>query len=373
MTAEQDRADTGTGTDADAGTGTGTDAGPLRRADEALGRRGFTTRRLRLRAAAVLVAIAAGVSGVLLYNLTNALGPDTVCGGAATADQVHAALGSGRISEEKSAGWSPGAYDGTGGTCTAKVSSGLFGGPGRSVSFALALTQDDIAPPTAPDARLFAGGSTGAVLASRAWALLPDGCPKAMRAEVRLLGSDDTTGDHPAGMAALAVAFANAAAGGKGCGGTLPAPSGLSAAVAPQPVDFGNVCGLPGMAPARDEQAGDGYRQTVTAGYAPVWSCELARPTGGSPLAAFTITTDPRITGLDPQDARTEAYGRARWIGSSGENAVATCQGKATYFHLDRKYTTGVSGSGLFPDGQDLWRRFLTAGGKAVGCEPILP
>ncbi|MEV0532028.1 hypothetical protein [Kitasatospora sp. NPDC050463] len=354
--------------------GTGPDAGPLRRADEALSRRGFTTRRLRLRAAAVLVAIAAGVSGVLLYSLTNVLGPDTVCGGAATADEVHAALGPGRISEEKSDGWSPGTYDGTGtGTCTAKVSYGLFGPTGRSASFALALTQDDVAPPTAPDARLFSGGSTGAVLTSHAWALLPDGCPKAMRAEIRLLGSDDTTDDRAEGMAALAVAFADAAAEGKGCGSRLPAPSGLSAAVASQPADLGNVCGLPGMAPARDPKAGDGYRQTVTAGYAPVWSCVLAAPAGGSTVASFTITTDPRVTGLDPQDARTEAYGRARWIGSSGENAVATCQGKPTYFHLDRKYLTGVGGSGLFPDAQDLWRQFLTAGGKAVGCEPVLP
>ncbi|MER6401013.1 hypothetical protein ABT263_33990 [Kitasatospora sp. NPDC001603] len=362
MTAEQDRAD----------GSTERTAGALRRTDEALTRRGFTTRRLRLRAAAVIVAITAAASGVLLYELTNALGPDTVCGGAATADEVHTALGPGRISEEKSDGWSPGAYDRTA-ACRVTVSYGLFGPTGRSAALALALPQDEVTPPTAPEARLFAGGSTGAVLDSRAWALLPDGCPKAMRAEVRLLGSDDTVGGRAAGMAALAVAFANTAAESKGCGGGLPAPSGLSAAATPQPADLGNVCGLPGMAPARDPQAGEGYRQTVTAGFAPVWSCAISSPSGLNTQASFTITTDPRVSALDPQDARTEAYGRARWIGSSGENVVATCQGKSTYFHLDRKYSPGVAGSGLFPDTADLWRQFLVAGGKAVGCEPIIP
>ncbi|MEU1424604.1 hypothetical protein [Kitasatospora sp. NPDC005751] len=362
MTAEQDRAD----------GSTDRTAGALRRTDEALTRRGFTTRRLRLRAAAVIVAITAAASGVLLYELTNVLGPDTVCAGAATADEVHTALGPGRISEEKSDGWSPGAYDRTA-ACRVTVSYGLFGPTGRSAALALALPQDEVTPPTAPEARLFAGGSTGAVLDSRAWALLPDGCPKAMRAEVRLLGSDDTVGGRAAGMAALAVAFANTAAESKGCGGGLPAPSGLSAAATPQPADLGNVCGLPGMAPARDPQAGEGYRQTVTAGFAPVWSCAISSPGGLNTQASFTITTDPRVSALDPQDARTEAYGRARWIGSSGENVVATCQGKSTYFHLDRKYSPGVAGSGLFPDTADLWRQFLVAGGKAVGCEPIIP
>ncbi|MFD0346897.1 hypothetical protein ACFQ0M_14235 [Kitasatospora aburaviensis] len=54
MTSERNRVDEPNGQ-----TGTG----PLRRADDALTRRGFTTRRLRLRAAAVIVVIAAGVSG----------------------------------------------------------------------------------------------------------------------------------------------------------------------------------------------------------------------------------------------------------------------------------------------------------------------
>ncbi|MFJ3792384.1 hypothetical protein [Kitasatospora sp. NPDC090091] len=341
--------------------------------DRALTRRGYTTRRLRLRAAAVIVAIAAGVSGVLLHNLTNAFGPDTVCGGAATADRLHAALGPGRISEEKSEGWSPGAYD-RASTCVAKVSSGLFGASERTASFALAVNPDDIAPPTAPEARLFAGGAAGAVLPSRAWALLPEGCPRGMRAEVGL-GGDTADGDHGQGLAELAVAYADTAARTKGCGaGKLPAPAGLSAAAAPQPVDFGKVCGLPGLAPTRGPgTGGGGYRQQATTALAPVWSCELGYATAGSPLVSFAITTDPRVTGLDPKDARTAAYGRAQWIGASGHNVVADCRGRPTYFHLDWRGGIGVGDRGVFTDGNELWRRFLDAGGKAVGCEPIVP
>ncbi|GAA2831017.1 hypothetical protein RMN57_10580 [Kitasatospora sp. CM 4170] len=364
MTSERNRVDEPNGQ-----TGTG----PLRRADDALTRRGFTTRRLRLRAAAVIVVIAAGVSGVLLYKLTNVLGPDTVCGGAATADQLHAALGPGRISEERSDGYAPGAYD-RAATCVAKVSSGLFGASERTASFALQVNPDEIAPPTAPDARLFAGGSAGAALPSRAWAVLPEGCPRGMRAEVGL-GGDTADGDRGQGLAELAVAYADTAAKAKGCGtGKLPAPTVLSAAAAPQPVDFGKVCGLPGLAPTRAPGAdGGGYRQQATAAFAPVWSCEIGYPTGGSPLVSFAIATDPRVTGLDPKDARTAAYGRAQWIGASGHNVVADCQGRPTYFHLDWRGGTGVGDRGVFTDGNELWRQFLTAGGKAVGCEPIVP
>ncbi|MEV7782250.1 hypothetical protein [Kitasatospora sp. NPDC088351] len=346
--------------------------GPLRQLDSALTRRGFTTRRLRLRAAAVIVAITAGVSGVLLYNLTNVLGPDTVCGGAATADDLHAALGPGRISEEKSSGYSPTAYDRTN-SCVATVSSGLFGKSERSASFSIGFNQNSVAYRPDPDTRLFSGASAGGVTPDRAWALLPEGCTKGLFTDINV-GKGSLDGDRAEGAARMAVAYANLVAKDKNCGdGKMPAPENLSATGSPQPVDPGGICGLPGMAPAMNPGIKDRYRQQATTAFGPVWSCSISDPSDQNTLASFTITTDARVTGLDPEEARSEAYGRSRFITAPGENVVATCQGEATYFHLERSYDPSVSGSGLFADGKDLWKQFLTAGGKAIGCEPIIP
>ncbi|MEU6235364.1 hypothetical protein [Kitasatospora sp. NPDC047058] len=339
---------------------------------QALTRRGFTTRRLRLRAAAVIVAITAGVSGVLLYDLTNALGPDTVCGGAASADGVHGALGPGRISEERTDGWSPSAVDRSG-HCTATVSFGLFGQSERSVSFETASEQTETAPRTPVDARLFSGDTAGAVTSSGAWALLPDGCPKGLRAVVGV-GGDGPDGDRVAGLARLAAGYAGRVAKDRGCGtGTQATPTGLSPAGTAQPVDFTKVCGVPGLAPARSEEVRDELRQQATTAFAPVWRCEITSTWSGQVVASFGITTDPRATGLSPDGSRTPAYGRASWIGPAGENVVATCQGKPTYFHLESNLLSSAPRSKVFPDDQELWKQFLTAGGKAVGCEPIVP
>ncbi|MFJ6137604.1 hypothetical protein [Kitasatospora sp. NPDC092286] len=346
--------------------------GPLRQLDSALTRRGFTTRRLRLRAAAVIVAITAGVSGVLLYNLTNVLGPDTVCGGAATADDLHAALGPGRISEEKDAGYSPTAYDRPN-SCVATVSSGLFGKSERSASFSIGFNQNSVAYRPTPDARLFSGASAGGVTPDRAWALLPEGCTKGLFTDINV-GKGGLDGDRAEGAARMAVAYANMVAKEKNCGGgKMPAPENLSAAGSLQPVDFGSVCGLPGMtAPPLNPTTKDRYRQQATTAFGPVWSCSISDASDHRALASYTITTDPRVTGLNPEEARTEAYGRSRYITLLRENVVATCQGKTTYFHLDWSYDPSVSGSGLLPD-ENLWKQFLTAGGKAIGCEPLIP
>ncbi|MFE6871050.1 hypothetical protein ACFVFS_31395 [Kitasatospora sp. NPDC057692] len=178
----------------------------------------------------MLPAITAGVSGVLLYAFTNALGPDSVCGGAASADAVHDALGPGRISEEKSAGYAPAAVD-PARYCRAAVSSGLFGDTGRSVSFGLSVSRSAGAE-ARPAARLFAeGGAVGAVTPGGARALLPEGCPAGLRATVGA-GHDGEDGDHAEGIARLAVGLAGLAAGTTPCCPS-PGPCGRSSSQPP--------------------------------------------------------------------------------------------------------------------------------------------
>ncbi|MFJ9947260.1 hypothetical protein [Kitasatospora sp. NPDC091207] len=351
--------------------GQGETQGVGTRLDTALTARGFTTRRLRLRAAAVIVAITAGVSGVLLYNLTNVLGPDSVCGGAATADEVHAALGPGRISEEKSDGWSPSTYDGPG-SCVATVSSGLFGKSERSASFHIAFDAKTADGPAAPDARLFSGDAVGGVTGSKAWAVLPEGCTKGLRAEVGL--SDDS--DRVEGLARLAVVFANTAAKERNCGdGRTLAVKSLSAQGARMPVDFAGLCGLPGMAPAKAPDAKNTYRQQATTAFTPVWSCAITSDETSRPVETFSITTEPRVTGDRPEySIEAPGFGRARWTADRASRAlVVTCQGKPVYFSMGDGFAPGVATHYLFPDRTDLWKQFLTAGGTAIGCEPIIP
>ncbi|MFE2106725.1 hypothetical protein ACFXAF_12770 [Kitasatospora sp. NPDC059463] len=343
------------------------------RVDTALSRRGFTTRSLRLRAAGVLLAITAGAAGLLLFGYTNVLGPDRVCGGAASADAVHAALGPGRISEEKSPGYSPTAVDPTQ-YCRATVDFGLFGDTGKSVGFGLSVNRS-VGAESRPGARLFADhGAVGAVTPGGAWALLPEGCPTGLRASVGT-GHDGKDGDHAEGIARLAVELAGLAAKDRTCGTAPPAPTTLSPAGAEQPVDWNNLCGLPGMAVAKapDADHEDWYRQQATTAFSPVWSCTVTdRPTG-RPVASFVVVTEPRVVDLPADQERSTAFGRSTWAGTGNEDVVALCQGRRTYFHYEERPAPALRSQHLLPDTGAVWTQFLTAAGKAIGCEPIVP
>ncbi|MFB7614671.1 hypothetical protein [Kitasatospora sp. NPDC056181] len=337
--------------------------------DQALTRRGLTTRRLRLRAAAVIGAVTAGVSGVLLYSLTNVLGPDTVCNGVVSADALHDALGPGRISEQDND--EPAPLHDSGSSCTAVVSTGVFGGH-RSVLVGVRSDRDTAVSEAEAGARLFAasanGGSAGGVTGPVAWALLPEGCGTGgVRARVDATkGGSVGDGD----LARFAVAAANGLATQRNCTTPkLPAPGHLSAPGAKQDLDSGNVCGLPGLTVPGGASAARGYRQRATTASDPIWSCEVGM---GSTAATFAIGTEPRLRAPDADKDTPEAFGRAHWtMGLSFPNndeVVVTCRGRPTYLKLRL-----LGDRTLFPDDGELWRQFLTAGGKAVGCEPILP
>ncbi|MFG2904317.1 hypothetical protein ACGF13_04535 [Kitasatospora sp. NPDC048286] len=340
------------------------------RLDTALDRRGFTTRALRMRLATVLVAfclVLVGALGFVSYRLTNIGGPDAVCDGAVSADQVHDLLGSGRIRESK--GRYSATENHTGNSCTATVSSGVFKTTEKIVQFTIALNTDD-GPRVlaASDARLFSGDSAGSVTPAGAWAVLPEGCEKGVRAEVRA----DQPG-HDEARARLAVAFANRVAKARGCADrAVAAPKELSAKGAVTDPDWTNLCGLPGFAPARNPEAQWRMPQQVTTATAPIWSCRIGGDSQyDSRVQEFAITTEPRTTALTRKDgASTSDLGRAQWVADG--TLVTTCRGKDVFFTITGGITSGLEKPFLFPDQKDLVRQFLTAGGKAIGCEPIL-
>ncbi|MGW3044657.1 hypothetical protein ACWC9T_32490 [Kitasatospora sp. NPDC001159] len=343
---------------------------PDGRIGAALDRRGFTTRRLRVRLAVVVLALSlvpVGAVGFALYRLTNLGGPDSVCDGAVTADEVHDLLGSGRISEDKG-GYSA-TKDFTGNSCSATVRSGLFETSEKVVQFDIVLNTGD-GPGTlaASDARLFSGETAGSVTPDVAWAVLPDGCQKGVHTAVFT-----SEKGHDEARAALAVTFANGVAKARSCGGRkLSPPKSLSAKGAETDPNWANLCGLPGFAPAKNPEAQWRMPQQVTTGFGPIWSCTIGgNPRYDSRAQVFAITTEPRTTALTQKDGEEpSAVGRARWVADG--TLVTTCQGKDVFFTVNGGYANGLEKPFLFPDQKDLVRQFLATGGKAIGCEPIL-
>ncbi|MCX5214404.1 hypothetical protein OG689_34965 [Kitasatospora sp. NBC_00240] len=357
-------------------------AGPPAGLDRSLTARGFTTRRLRLRAAAVVLLLATAGTGAVLQQRTNVLGPGTVCGGAVGADAVQAALGPGRVSQTRFDEKAATVYNAPA-WCSVTVGQGLFGGT-RSATLRVLLDPTHPAAEAAPDARLFAtagtaptpGGGGGGVTASTGWALLPAGCTPGLRVHVEVTG-DKPSGDRANGLARLATEAAGGVAAKNGCSnGPTPTPGALSAQGVPRPVDFGAVCGLPALAPARSTATDGTYREQATTAFGPLWACEIRDGTTKDRVAAFTLTTEPQLLGRaddqpEPHEG-TGAFGRAHPAEGSDDAMTATCHGKPVRFQLEQRKLPTAQGL-LFPDRDGLWRQFLTAGGTAIGCEPILP
>ncbi len=333
----------------------------------ALERRGFTTRALRARAAVVGVAlavVAAGVGAFLVGNLSNAFGPGSVCEGAVSADALHDALGPGTVGEQK---YGDGSLHSGTAFCTATVSYGVFGNE-RSVTVelrkdtGLSILADNA---DEAEARMFGasanGGAAGAAFDHRAWALLPEDCGSGLRVAVRSGGSDRPGARKLAG---LAVSAANRVAMQRACGkAPMPAPRELSEAGKEHDLDRNAVCGLPGLTLA-EAPGSTGLRETVTTATDPLWACRIHSTGDPTSSAAFTIGTEPRLLTVGaPKDE--PGLGRARWV-EPGE-MVTTCHGKPAYFRMS---WDGIQK--LVPDSDAAWKQFLTAGGRAIGCEPIV-
>ncbi|MFG2847714.1 hypothetical protein ACGF12_31765 [Kitasatospora sp. NPDC048296] len=313
---------------------------------------------------AVFLALA-GSGWFALNRLTNLGGPDSVCDGAASADLVHDLLGPGRVSDA-TAGYEP--TKNFTGSCIAIVKSGLFGTTEKTMWFTIRRgTDEGPGEWAASDARLFPGGS---VTPEAAWAVLPEGCSKGVRAEVH---TADEQG-HDEERARLAVSFANAVAKARACGDrNLAVPKSLSAKGAETDPDWANLCGLPGFAPAKDPSIPSSpvtFRQRATTASDPIWSCTIADRSSSLTPQVFAITTEPQTTTVARRLHDNSGFvGRAQSVAYG--TLIATCRGKDVYFTVTGGFDSSFR-SRLFPDQEGLVRQFLTAGGKAIGCEPIL-
>ncbi|MFJ6774460.1 hypothetical protein ACIQOV_26490 [Kitasatospora sp. NPDC091257] len=342
-------------------------AGLAGHVDAALDRRGFTTRALRVRAGVVTLAVAAtavglGIGGwaLLRDDMTNDYGPKSVCDGTVSSQVLNDALGAGKVSAEP--------YSSVTATCTVMVAGGMFGDD-RHVMVSFGQSKDIFHLPIASGARTFAasanGGAVGAVRDSEAWALLPADCPNGLWVQVSAYGGGQF---DPLKLARLAVSTANRTADQRGCGRTpLPALRELTPASTERELDGDAVCGLPGITVLR--AADKRYKEAVTVGSDPLWTCEITPDGDHEGTSALVIATEPRLR-PDAADRDTSpAFGRARWAGSlPRDEIVVTCHGRPTYFRIGTVRQLGH----LFSTSDEAWKQFLTVGGEAVGCEPIL-
>ncbi|MEU3567733.1 hypothetical protein AB0E96_04760 [Kitasatospora sp. NPDC036755] len=322
------------------------------------------TRRVRAVVAGV-AAVGLGIGGwaLLADDMTNRFGPDSVCGEMVSAAALNGALGSGKVS---AASYEGSASRGTA-MCRATVNGGIFGDD-RSVSVYATESKDVFHFPVDPGARPFTasanGGAVGAVHGSSAWALLPADCPDGLRVEVR---ADGPTPDA-LGLARLAVSTANRVADQRGCGrAPLPAPHELAPAGGERELDTDAACGLPGVTVGRSP--GKRYKEVVSAGSDPLWSCAITPEGRDENTSVLVIATESRLRPPAAERDTSPAFGRARWVGSlPRDEIVVTCHGRPTYFRIGTVRQLGR----LFPTGDEAWKQFLTAGGEAIGCEPIL-
>ncbi|MFJ6616787.1 hypothetical protein ACIQOW_04280 [Kitasatospora sp. NPDC091335] len=317
------------------------------------------SRRRRPRAGILAAVLATAVGGSLLLtvNLTNTFGPDSVCEGAVSADALNDALGWGRVSAKT---YGDGKLDTPGASCVATVSNGIFGNE-RIVVIELPKAGDLTRFKVDAESQLFTaaanGGAAGAVhKSSYAFALFPESCDKGQRATVKSASSDAPK------LAGLATSVANRVAAQQGCGGTpLPAPGRLVPAGTDRPLNRGAVCGLPGLT-MPDTPGGPAYQETVTTATDPLWACSIHSDADLRSSITFLIGTDTRLVQPWTLDSKP-AFGRAQWVGQ--HEVTATCQGKPTRFRFE------ADGFRDLVD-KTTWERFLTAGGEAIGCEPIL-
>ncbi|MFE6501670.1 hypothetical protein [Kitasatospora sp. NPDC057738] len=315
-------------------------------------------------AVGLVVGLAIGGWALLADNLTNRFGPDSVCDGAVSADALNDVLGSGKVSADPYKG------DVGRGTaqCRATVSHGIFGDD-RRVVVALGESKDLFHFPADPGAQPFTasadGGAIGAVHGSWAWALLPADCPNGLRVEVRAEG---TAEPDALNLARFAVSTANRVADQRSCGRTpLPAPHQLAQAGTEHELGGDAVCGLPGL--TVDRSPGKRYKEVVAAGSYPLWSCTITPMGDQEKTSALVIGTEPRLRAPGGNKGTSPAFGRANWVGPIPRDEIeVTCQGRPTYFRIQ---TLGQPGR-LFGNSDETWTQFLTAGGKAIGCEPIL-
>ncbi|MCC3766637.1 hypothetical protein [Streptomyces sp. UNOC14_S4] len=337
------------------------------------------------KAALALTACIATLAGVHIAFNTNTFGPDRLCGNLVSAQDVQKAVGhSGRVSDSHPAE-TPTKYSEF--TCSVRLESLL---PTQKDT-TLYINIGDTSTPDFPfamanwsSARSDMGYFNGGGASNRSgWTLLPENCWKegvSKRAAARkissvwLIGKD---GDRQ-GIARLATATANSAAKQMGCDSRqIPEPTELQLPERARRSNAKATCSLPGFRlPESVTSTTPQPWETFTKEIKSTWVCDLSQEQEKTPFFSFAISQDPALMSSltqtldskDPVGADWKARGQ---IGKS----VASCAGRATFFGMNvyGGGWTAAQREKFFPDDSTLFKEFIRAAGKKLGCNDLAP
>lgn len=348
------------------------------------------SRRAWVILAGVLV-LALGAGGYASWQYTNLYLPDRLCDGAIDAKDAERVLGSGKIvvadSDVSTNRSDPDAY------CAISLKRG-----GKYVAeihlrtkmaepYELSLRADPAM--SQPDR-----GPVGAFGNARGWLMMAPGCrldpkdtnnyPKrdadAVALDVvrdkepdpyRFARADRTASPEARqDLARLAADFAAAVARRSGCGSAdVPDVHLTGGEQIGQPVDDGQLCGVPGATAVT--KLPDGARQDISSSSAPVQSCWIYTDIRQRLLYEFTATLDSRYPDFAIHISdKPLASSPGGWRGSNnGSTVVASCASGTLTLHA---FGFALPDSSQ-PTETPVFRVWANAMAAKFGCEPVAP
>ncbi|MFD5750648.1 hypothetical protein [Streptomyces sp. NPDC127033] len=318
------------------------------------------SRRAKWSAAAVL-AVLALVGGLFLTFNTNTFGPEELCRGRLSADDVRRAFpGAGRLSDKDSE---------QDRSCTVERTAV---GPGTSeVQFSLDVEPESGAFPfergtwaMSGSGDIISGASSGTTGERGGWLLLPSSCAaladSAAPASRPVLRARVWSGTaEPDGLARLLATAAASLTAESNCRSNPgEAPGDVLPASAVSATDTAEVCSLPGFRLAKvTGPKGQSVQERTSGSLDSAWFCDLSF-TGderNGPFTRLAVVKDPELS-VSLKDRRVEK---------------AVCGGKETYFLLDNAdypWDPKERAATGFPSEKELSDLFGRAAREALDC-----
>ncbi|MEV7088257.1 hypothetical protein AB0O07_20610 [Streptomyces sp. NPDC093085] len=321
------------------------------------------SRRARWTAIAVPAVLALLGGAFLTYN-THVLGPEKLCHGLVSAEDVKRAFpGMGRLSGEDS---------GTGRSRSCTVERSAVGtGDAR---FSLRVSSETASFPfdvghweMTASGDVLTGATPGTADPYKGWVLLPSSCaalsgpagPAGSAGRPVLRVSVEKGSAEPAALARLLAAAAASLTAESGCPPRTGAGGDdVQPASAVSPTDLGRVCSLPGFRLGKVTGPRGGTVQERTSGsFDTAWFCDLSF-TGDErdgPFTTLAVVKDPELAAvLKERNVKK-----------------ATCGGRETYFLQDNAtypWEPEERAAAGFPAESELSDLFSEAARKALHC-----
>ncbi|MFI1185486.1 hypothetical protein [Streptomyces californicus] len=332
--------------------------------------------------AAVAAVLLVSAGSVHLWQNTNVLAEDRLCGGLVSTEQADAVLpGLGRLAAEGDGVDA----DLTDTVCRIERSSFVPGaGGGLLTARVYAQRGDEIlgsAGASDPlNTSFFSGPVTGGVDDHWGWALLPEECWTAKLPVYVRVFADERISDRAA-FAALTVDTARAVAAGAGCGDLPGKPGALvpPPSDAARPATEGKACGLDGFSVRGQVPDGAKVLEESRTAPADIWTCKLTlddeprafeRAEGfmtytasRDPLLIAAVRKSPGVSGGTGPD------GRKADVVSVSEMILPCAEGEPLYVSLQphRQYLKARETAGL-PQPAAYAAPFVAAAVDAFDC-----